>query len=533
MFGAGGSDWTGSNYTSEGGGVLQVDAQHLFLRGTLSARSPDGHVTRFTSAAGGTIHLDVDRLSGPGTIDASAGNTRPASCAGGDNVPWDGVGGGGRVALYVDELDGFDPASQVKVFGGAAYSCGHFHGHGSPGTLYMFGPDSTYGELIIDSGDYNPDFPVPATHLPVLGEGAASLVVDGQDAWLQGPSPFLPRWLGAWVDLLAVDGSSLGRFRAIELDAQGALRLQGAATAGAATAYRGVYRFDQVSLRRGGGLFSQDHLDGANFVLNGDIQLSGEMSASNLTLESGSVVRPVAGLNELHLKVTGTLTVEAGAVIDVSGLGYLNGYPQHTDGESPPWIESVATRDAGGSHGGRGQGWHSGAGGETYDSVYLPMARGAGGSWGGDTSGDFIPGRRGGGVLVIEAGSVQLDGTLKALSDIGYKFADASGAGGTIRIHAGSLSGTGVIDASAERTDEGSCAGGTSLGEGSGGGGRVALWVDSFDGFDLLSQVRALGGRHYTCGGLLGYSAPGTVFYKTPEQAYGTLLVGRWWHQCE
>ena len=185
----------------------------------------------------------------------------------------------------------------------------------------------------------------------------------------------------------------------------------------------------------------------------------------------------------------------------------------------------MATRDAGGSHGGRGQGWHSGAGGETYDSVYLPDASGAGGSWGGDTSGDTIPGRRGGGVLVIEAGSVQLDGSLKAISDIGFKFADASGAGGTVRIHTGTLSGTGVIDASAERTDEGGCAGGTTLGEGSGGGGRVALWVDTFDGFDPETQATVRGGRHYTCGGLLGYSPPGTVFFKTPDQEYGTLLV--------
>ena len=73
-----------------------------------------------------------------------------------------------------------------------------------------------------------------------------------------------------------------------------------------------------------------------------------------------------------------------------------------------------------------------------------------------------------------------------------------------------SLSGTGVIDANG---------GNANTGDGSGGGGRIAVYYTDMTGF-TLANIRALGGLG---NGLRG--GAGTIFLKADTQEFGDLIV--------
>ena len=94
--------------------------------------------------------------------------------------------------------------------------------------------------------------------------------------------------------------------------------------------------------------------------------------------------------------------------------------------------------------------------------------------------------------MLISAGELQVDGVLRSQGEqrsIPNGATDASGAGGSILVTAGTLSGTGTIEASGGDYNDLSFYGG------SGGGGRIALLVDTLNGFDPATQAKAWGGE--------------------------------------
>jgi hypothetical protein len=130
----------------------------------------------------------------------------------------------------------------------------------------------------------------------------------------------------------------------------------------------------------------------------------------------------------------------------------------------------------------------------------------------------------GGGVVEIEAGSVVLGGEILASGSSGDQLSRAGGAGGTVRIVAGAMSGSGVVRADGGWIRE---YWNTSQQVGSGGGGRVSLEVGSFAGFDPSVQVSASSAPRYYAGWLVqGCSAPGTVFVRDGAMTHGELRVG-------
>ncbi len=135
--------------------------------------------------------------------------------------------------------------------------------------------------------------------------------------------------------------------------------------------YQGVYRFDSVSAPHGEAIASADPIrlgSGGAVTLSGptgagqfleipypvagtDVVVTGHVSvpsitATNLTVRTGAILtHPVTSGTDaqgLTLAASGTLTVEAGASVDVSGRGYgsTTTYPGATSGAD--W--------AGGSH---------------------------------------------------------------------------------------------------------------------------------------------------------------------------------------
>jgi len=514
----GGGGHVGGPTESAGGGVIDIEAGELELAGELRARGMDYLANQATAGGGGTVAIRAGILSGSGLVDVSGGNqTRSyAECYRG------GSGGGGRASLIVDTLDGFDPALQTTAKGGVSTSnTGVWCNDAGPGTVYVKTPASTYGDLLIDAGT-NADGSnrwVPVTKLPVMGSQSLSgWEVSGADGWVSQSGGFAEHWLGNWVEIFDAANVSLGTFEAVERDGSGRLRLAGAGTVSGAVVALGRYRFDSIQVVHGAGLESTDPVATASTVLSGDVEVSGPVEAVNLTVKSGAVVRPAGGGN-LIFRVSGKLTVELGAVIDASGAGYRGGNAWNDPPLGPLGVSVAAY--AGGSHGGQPDRATQGSGiGGVYDSVYRPQQWGGGAGYPGYVQG------AGGGLIDIEATELELEGELRTRGYEGpLNLSQPSGAGGSVWLVAGILKGSGRIDAegASVQYNMSTCP----IKESVGGGGRVGLQVQAFDGFDPAAQVSVAGGRVKTSTGAecVFQASPGTVYIKTPSSTYGDLLI--------
>lgn len=218
---------------------------------------------------------------------------------------------------------------------------------------------------------------------------------------------------------------------------------------------------------------------------------------ATLTLQSNSTTGEGVTLNAVNL------TVEPGAAISGSGQGYAR--------DTGPGTGSYGPFGSGGSgHGGAGGNGRSGVGGVGYGSIITPNELGSGGK----SYSYSAAGGAGGGLIKINvAEALTVNGSILAhgLSGIcwgGSYYCAGGGAGGSIYVTAGTLSGSGLIGAN------GGNGGGTR--GGGGAGGRIALYytVSTFSGV-----VSASGGWGYQNG------AAGTIFSKLSAQVNGDLLI--------
>src|SRR4029079_18739091 len=93
----------------------------------------------------GTVSIQAGTVTGAGLIDASGGDI---NCNNG--VP--NSGGGGRVSIWADSVSGFDPAVQVKAWGGGTQALTLYS---APGTIFYKKTGDTYGALLVDAGEAN------------------------------------------------------------------------------------------------------------------------------------------------------------------------------------------------------------------------------------------------------------------------------------------------------------------------------------------------------------------------------------------
>jgi hypothetical protein len=199
--------------------------------------------------------------------------------------------------------------------------------------------------------------------------------------------------------------------------------------------------------------------------------------------------------NKINLNISGDLTIAAGGTINVDAMGY-------NAGQGP----------GAGNNGNRPGGGHGGMGGvrvagntpaTTYGSITNPVNLGSGG---GDSKGA-------GAVILAVTGVATINGTISAIGQTSGQ--EGGGAGGSIYLTAGSIAGTGTINAKGGNNNNGSKDGGT------GGGGRIALIASSTISAGLLANVTAYGGT--TQGAAAG--GAGTIYTKTGSQTYGDLKV--------
>ena len=170
-----------------------------------------------------------------------------------------------------------------------------------------------------------------------------------------------------------------------------------------------------------------------------------------------------------------TLTVAAGAKIDVSGKGFegvLSATSSSLAGRGP----GGGTAYGAGSHGGFG-GWGWGATSADgfnalpYDDAADPALPGSSGS----SANKYGTSGAGGGVVRVEAtGRVTVDGAIAADAPMVTTLQSAAGAGGAVSISCSAVAGAGRISA-----DGGSSYLGANLRGAPGGGGRIALRYDA------------------------------------------------------
>ncbi|MDE2489486.1 MAG: hypothetical protein KGM24_01475 [Elusimicrobia bacterium] len=212
--------------------------------------------------------------------------------------------------------------------------------------------------------------------------------------------------------------------------------------------------------------------------------------AGDVTFASGSTLNHSAiGTNppaaEVNFSVGGTFTLSAGATIAVSGLGYNGGAVSGNgviSGAGGGNVGAVTTDGgSGGGHGGAGGTVGSEAGGLANDSATNPTAPGSGGAGGRVSAG--ATGGNGGGLVIVTADTMQIDGLIQADGAAGNagdgtrtgRTAAGGGSGGGVNLSANYFVGSGTI------TALGGAGGADSNGNlnpgGGGGGGMVSINV--------------------------------------------------------
>ncbi|MEM6797677.1 MAG: hypothetical protein AAF725_27160, partial [Acidobacteriota bacterium] len=496
-------------YGGSGGGVIRLSAGELVLDGDLRANGSAGSGGH-QAGAGGTVLIEAARLAGGGSIEAQGFEELHSG------------GGGGRVAIWADQLDGFAPQSQVSVRGGTSGNdqFPSSRGRGGSGTLFVRTASSIHGDLFLDAEELD-GRPVGATPLPTVGEFLIGSVTPDvgspTHAWVEPAASgavFSVGVRGEWVRVGGVD------YRILEegSDRRSVLLENASGQISAGAEARGVYKFDTVTIAQGAFLQVMSVLE-ADSVLtpDGGRLETGETALDSFVVEAGSTVK-IDGLLEVdELRVGGELrpddgvqgleiranrvVVEATGLIDVSGHGFSFG--TNDSGLRGLAPEGVVGSLISGSHGGFGA---SGTGdpGEIFGSVYRPRFSGGGAG--------YYNGGIGGGVIEIFAPEIVLEGELRSDGTPGSD-GRRGGAGGTILLETDRLIGAGAIHArgsDAERS--------------AGGGGRVAILAQELIGFDPGNQVSAAGGLQ-TYSSDMHRGGAGTIYVKTGASTFGDLVV--------
>ncbi|MCB9734901.1 MAG: hypothetical protein H6745_20125 [Deltaproteobacteria bacterium] len=517
--GSGGGSGRGSVPGGAGGGVIALAVGgDLVLNGTISANGGDGGdstVAGGGGGAGGTIRLTADDLSGSGTLTARGGRGGNRSNSTGTDYGTGGGGAGGRVT--VRSLTRAWLPSHADVAGGVAGTNGNPNGNvgrsGGAGTVAVITisswaspwPNDTRAadrDLLI-AGPYRfQTESAPAVSFNTVTIAAGASVVGGATTTIGATT--LAVTGGAWdMTLESAGGGCDGECEA--------------------SAHTVTWNVGAVSMS--GGVIDGDRVGSLTFNVTGTFsQSGGSLSARNLDLNGASVAFAWSGAavceaQNLTLDAA-SATIGVGARLGGDGMGSL-GATATASASGSGAGNNNGNSGGGASHGGRGGEGYSGVGqGTFYGSARLPTTLGGGG--GRSTSAGGTDGGDGGGAVFIAlSGALTVDGTL---SSNGASSASATedsagtgggGAGGTVRVKATSVGGTGRIEAlggdSGDRTG-----GGTDRGVGGGGGGgRVVVRAKSAS-FDFATHASVRGGRAGGAGG-------GTTAQVTRDGGRGTL----------
>ncbi|MBI5884062.1 MAG: hypothetical protein HZB91_13280 [Elusimicrobia bacterium] len=264
----------------------------------------------------------------------------------------------------------------------------------------------------------------------------------------------------------------------------------------------------------------------ANAVLQQDA--TNQLVLGSAVVASGGKITQTANTttlsSEINLKVTGSLNVQAGGLIDADGLGYAGGAGAAAGSGAGGGSGSGSGGGGGGGHGGSGgAGQSGGTGGSTYETASAPVDLGSGGG-GGNGAG----GGAGGGLIALDVdGILTIDGTIRADGSAGGSaggFGGGGGSGGTINILASTLGGAGLISAGGGAGGAGATANG-----GGGGGGRITTNNGAFGGSATTTGGSA-GGAGASAGNAGTFSQGNGPLPTTPAftGVYGSSLTVHW-----
>ncbi len=561
-----------------GGGRATIRAGTLVVNGTIRANGGNGiggcSGGISGGGSGGSIRLDVTSLSGSGAIQAIGGN--------GVSNPSDGVfsgaAGGGRIAIFygTDTL----PVANISARGGNVTNNGsagtiylkdnaQAHGdlivdNGSIGSNLstpMRTALSSFRSLVVrnaakvsvtgsEFATLTLEQPLSVTNGSVLSLGTGMTLVvtnsSGFDINVES-SAVLNLNVGMTLNANSVRVNAATLNTSIPLDfptasdfilsGVGVLNILNSTTFRIASFTPSNFVSGTVNLSAGSRLDITSNTAtvgaGVALVKDGSLGASGDAIGS-LTIQTGGVVTHSVGLLAgLAVDVGGTIDVQAGGLIDLNGRGLRGGYNGSqfdpngeafnssgvvVSGAQGLWTPNGNTPGAGASFGGIGSASNLGmASNLPYGLLELPQQLGSGGG-GGVRGGCAVSGGNGGGRATIRAGTLVVNGTIRANGGNGIGGCSGGisggGSGGSIRLDVTSLSGSGAIQAIGGNGVSNPSDG---VFSGAAGGGRIAI----FYGTDTLpvANISARGGN------VTNNGSAGTIYLKDNAQAHGDLIV--------
>jgi hypothetical protein len=258
--------------------------------------------------------------------------------------------------------------------------------------------------------------------------------------------------------------------------------------------------------------------DGHLEIVNSISEISRDVELETLTLSGNGVLRHpgCTATSETYLFIKAQqVIIESGSRIDVSEMGFPGGYQRDNGTQTGITLENLpgggSVYRTGGSYGGQGGGYGTDNVGLTYGSLYKPLHPGAGG--GGYST--QHPGGNGGGALRIVSPLLELNGAIYANGKTnGYAKYGGAGAGGSILLEIKTIKGSGEITAN----------GGGNWNHAAGGGGRVALYYENINEFNI-ANIHAYGGiRTYQPAPKTNGGA-GTIYLNDTVNNRGELVV--------
>ncbi len=461
-----------------GGAVKLVVAGDLELGGEiLAVGTIDANIPR-SGGTGGSVWIDARQISGEGTIDASG--CPPSSFTSDQGVA---IGSGGRVALYTKEPLALDRA-KISC-SGAAYS-GTSNGSktkiGSAGTIYLKDATSPNGRLLLKQSAGIANANSIGSVVPLMGE----VTLDGIElsgrvvlAVREGEKLTLPSGFASVTSAETTVGAC------------GITLAGGTIDVGAGDQTISAWMLEPVS--------------GFSFPANASLENAGGI---------GLLKRWVIGTEDapqmpqsVSFAVDGDLAIDATSAVDVStAIGYVNYESSKKAGWHGGWTTYYD-----------GVGNKSDARTKTYGSVFNPVSVGS------SPSRSYLTG---GALEMTVGGTLSLLGRITANGPFSDNTADnvAPSSGGSIKVTAGAITGTGSIL---------SCGGaGRRNYAGGGAGGRVAIRLTEAgatipETITLNAQGR-YGYAFHTSANKLG--SAGTIYVETKADGVkgGTIIVSNW-----
>jgi hypothetical protein len=262
-------------------------------------------------------------------------------------------------------------------------------------------------------------------------------------------------------------------------------------------------------------------------LTNSTLSAKEAVSADSISLKSGSTLthEGATTTETWMLDVTATtMNIDDKSSIDATGKGYLGAYQggnsayygMTRSANGVPTTTGGSTTASGGSYGGLGGRLNTSSSvNAAYGDLMSPNETGSGGGVGTG----YQPGGNGGGLILLKAGTLTLDGGIIAEGK-GVDTNGGGGSGGGIRMDVVTLSGgsTGRISAKG-----GSSAGTTTNNVGAGGGGRIAVYYTDISGYG--GSISAAGGRSGDINATTKNGGAGTVYLKSSGQEHGDLVV--------